>query len=239
MSKNNKHNPMADDAQDLTPEEEAAMVEAAKRAGAQAAQEEIDAAKNEQVDELLARIVELETEAAAAKDQAADASDRLLRLQAEWDNFRRRSARERLAERERAAEKLVLALLPVMDDMERAIDHAEATAGDNEALIQFVQGIDSVHSKMIDALSKEGAEMIDPTGEVFDPLAHQAVGRVDDASVYDETVAQVFQKGCRMGGKVIRPAMVTVAFGGEKRPAEPEPEAEADETETQTQTDEA
>ena len=239
MSKNNKHNPMADDAQDLTPEEEAAMVEAAKRAGAQAAQEEIDAAKNEQVDELLARIVELETEAAAAKDQAADASDRLLRLQAEWDNFRRRSARERLAERERAAEKLVLALLPVMDDMERAIDHAEATAGDNEALIQFVQGIDSVHSKMIDALSKEGAEMIDPTGEAFDPLAHQAVGRVDDASVYDETVAQVFQKGCRMGGKVIRPAMVTVAFGGEKRPAEPEPEAEADETETQTQTDEA
>ena len=92
MSKNNKHNPMADDAQDLTPEEEAAMVEAAKRAGAQAAQEEIDAAKNEQVDELLARIVELETEAAAAKDQAADASDRLLRLQAEWDNFRKRNA---------------------------------------------------------------------------------------------------------------------------------------------------
>ena len=75
---------------------------------------------------------------------------------------------------------------------------------------------------MLDILGKEGVEVIDPVGEPFDPLVHQAVGRVEDTNAYDETVAQVYQKGYRMGGKVIRSAMVTVTYGGPKRPAETE-----------------
>lgn len=212
---------------ELTPEEEAAMVEAAKRAGAEAAEADLAAeaeqAQNDLQEQLNAAIEESE----AAKKEAADATDRLLRLQADWDNYRRRTAQERIAERERAAEKLVTNLLPVLDDMERASDHATKTAEGDEKIIQFVDGVMAVHAKMLDILGKEGVEVIDPAGEPFDPLVHQAVGREENAEAYDETVAQVYQKGYRMGGKVIRSAMVTVTYGGPKRPAEPA-EAEAE-----------
>jgi hypothetical protein len=72
---------------------------------------------------------------------------------------------------------------------------------------------------------QEGVETIDPVGEPFDPLVHQAVGRVEDKDAFDETVAQVYLKGYRMGGKVIRAAMVTVTYGGPKRPVEEQEEA--------------
>ena len=68
---------------------------------------------------------------------------------------------------------------------------------------------------------KQGVEVIDPAGQPFDPMDHQAVGRVENPDEYDETVADVYQKGYRMGGRVVRPAMVTVTYGGAKRPAEP------------------
>ena len=77
-------------------------------------------------------------------------------------------------------------------------------------------------------LEKQGVEVIDPAGEAFNPMDHQAVGRVENPDVYDETVADVYQKGYRLGGKVVRPAMVTVSYGGAKRPAEPEGEAPGD-----------
>ena len=97
---------------------------------------------------------------------------------------------------------------------------------------QFVDGVDAVHSKMLDVFAHEGVEPIDPKGEAFDPLEQQAVGRVEDASQYDETVNDVYQKGYRMAGHVLRSAMVTVTYGGEKRPAPeeaPEGEPAADE----------
>jgi molecular chaperone GrpE len=213
------------DFEELTPEEEAAMVEAAKRAGAEAAEADLAAEAEAEVSELQSQLDAALAEAEAAKKEAADASDRLLRLQAEWENYRRRTAQERLAERERAAERLATNLLPVLDDMERASSHATQTAEGDEKVAQFVDGVMAVHAKMLDILGKESVEIIDPAGEPFDPLVHQAVGRQEDTEAYDETVAQVYQKGYRMGGKVIRPAMVTVTFGGPKRPAE-EPEAE-------------
>ncbi|MDO4849425.1 MAG: nucleotide exchange factor GrpE [Coriobacteriia bacterium] len=208
--------------------EERARVEAAIRAGEEAAERELasDAGKlRAERDELAKKLAAVDDDIAAAKKQAAEATERLARLQADWENYRRRTAAERLAEKERAAEKLVRALLPAIDDMERAIEHAGATEG-NEQLKQFVDGIDAVHAKMTDVLAKEGVEVIDPAGEPFEPLAHQAVGRVEDKEAYDETVAQVYQKGYKMGDKVIRTAMVTVTFGGPKRPA-PEPEGDA------------
>ena len=95
----------------------------------------------------------------------------------------------------------------------------------NEQMSQFVDGVDAVHTKMLDVLAHEGVEPIDPKGEAFNPLEHQAVGRVEDASQYEETVNDVYQKGYRMADRVIRSAMVTVTYGGDKRPA-PEPEAD-------------
>ena len=167
--------------------------------------------------------IDADTAKAAAEDKAKDATERTARLQADWENFRRRTANERIAERERATEKLVTALLPVIDDIERAIDHARSQELSDD-FKQFVDGVDAVHAKLLDVFAHEGVEPIDPKGEAFDPLEHQAVGRVEDASQYDETVNDVYQKGYRMADRILRSAMVTVTYGGEKRPA-PEPEA--------------
>ena len=159
----------------------------------------------------------------AAEAKAADAVNRHARLQADWENYRRRTAQERLDERARATEKLIEALLPVVDDMERALDHAR-TQELAEDFKQFVDGVDAVRAKLLGVFEHEGVEAIDPKGEAFDCNIHQAVGRVEDAEQFDETVNDVYQKGYRMGGKVLRPAMVTVTYGGTKRPA---PESEA------------
>jgi molecular chaperone GrpE len=218
---------------ELDPEEEAARVEAAKRAGEAAAEEDFKAQANKataEKDEIAAKLED-------AERRAEDAKERLVRLQADWENYRRRTAQERLDEKQRAAEKLVLNLLPVLDDMERASDHAAQNHADDENLMQFVDGVNAVHDKMLSVLAKEGVEVIDPAGEAFDPLHHQAVGREENKDVFDETVAQVYQKGYSMGGKTIRSAMVTVAFGGPKRPApaeEPEDAEGADSSQTET-----
>ena len=212
------------EAVEMTEEE---MVEAAKRAGVAAAEADFKAdaerARTEAGD-LLAQLAEAQDAVEAAQKEASDATERLVRLQADWENYRRRTATERLAEKERAAEKLVLGLLPVLDDMERASEHAAESAANDEQLAQFVAGVDAVHDKMVSILAKEGVDVIDPVGEAFDPLVHQAVGRVEDKEAYEETVAQVYQKGYALGGKVIRSAMVTVTFGGPKRPAPEESE---------------
>ena len=216
--------------EDNTPEQELdeeAMVEAAIAAGEAAAEEELAAEAEAEFtkvkaerDELYTRLDEAEQQVDEAKQAAKDATERMTRLQADWENFRRRTRQERETEKERAAERLVMGLLPVLDDMERAVDHARQTGTDSEQFSQFVDGVSQVHDKMVGVLAKDGVEVIDPAGEPFDPLAHQAVGRKEDTESFDETVAQVYQKGYRMGGKVIRPAMVTVTYGGPKRPTE-------------------
>ena len=201
--------------------DEEAMVEAAKRAGEAAAEADFKAdaeRAREEAGDLLAQLAQAQDAVDAAKKEATDATERLARLQADWDNYRKRTAAERLAERERATEGLVEKLLPVIDDLERAVSHASAS--ENSEVVQFAEGVSAVHAKIVTVLEKEGVETIDPAGQPFNPLDHQAVGRVEDAEAYDETVAQVFLKGYRMGGKVIRPAMVSVTTGGPKRPAE-------------------
>ena len=158
---------------------------------------------------------------AKAEQEAAALRDKYLRLQAEWDNYRKRTAEEAADMRVRAAEKLMGDVLPVLDDFERAIAHAEANG---EA--GLLDGVKAISTKLNEVFAKHGLEAIDPAGQAFDALEHQAVATVDDASVPDETVAQVYQKGYRLGKKVLRPAMVTLATGGPKR--EPE-ESEGDE----------
>lgn len=176
--------------------------EAQADAGAEAAQ---PAAPNES--ELVAQ----------AQTEVAEWKDKYLRLHAEWDTYRRRMNEQREAEKALATEKLVTSLLPVLDDFERTIAYANDNGEEG-----LLSGVEAVHTKLIDTLVKGGVEVIDPAGEAFDALEAQAVATVDDTSVPDETVAQVYQKGYRMGTKVLRPAMVTVTTGGPKRekPAE-------------------
>ena len=149
---------------------------------------------------------------AAAKAEAADWQDKYVRLHAEWDTYRRRMTEQREAEKVRATEKLMESLIPVLDDFARTVDYAE-TNGETGLL----GGVKAVQAKLSDTLAKGGLVVISPAGEAFDALECQAVGTVDDPSVPDETVAQVYQPGYKMGTKVIRPAMVTITTGGPKR----------------------
>jgi molecular chaperone GrpE len=167
----------------------------------------------------------MESELEAARAEAAELRDRVLRGQAEFDNFRKRTAREREDERKRATRNLVMELLPAIDNLERAIDHGVdsnafalsaslvSSSGAGE-LRDLLSGVEVVHAQILAALGKQGVEVIDPLGEPFDPMTQQAVSQQEDAEVPDGTVLSVFQKGYSMGGLVIRHAMVVVSTGG-------------------------
>lgn len=149
-----------------------------------------------------------------------DWQDKFVRLHAEWDNYRKRMDEQRADERVRATERLMSDLLVCVNDMTRTIDYAtEHGEGD------LLDGVVAVNNKFRDVLEKHGLVEIDPAGQAFDPLIAQAVGTVEDASVFDETVKDVYQKGYRLGIKVLRPAMVTITSGGEKRPVESDDDA--------------
>ncbi|MDO5329365.1 MAG: nucleotide exchange factor GrpE [Coriobacteriia bacterium] len=147
-------------------------------------------------------------------------NDKYLRLHAEWDTYRRRTAEQREQDRATATEDLVTDMLPVLDDFERSIAYAN-TNGEKGLL----EGIEAVYTKLGLVLKKHGAEVINPAQfEAFNALEHQAVSTVENKDEYDESVANVLQKGFKMGSKVIRPATVVVTTGGDPRPKEEEDE---------------
>lgn len=153
-----------------------------------------------------------EAAVAKAKEEAAEWQGKYLRLHAEWDTYRRRMKEQREEESRRATEKLVEDIIPVLDDFERSINYANENGEEG-----LLGGVTAVYAKLNEVLVKEGVEIIDPVGQPYEALEAQAVATVDNPNVPDETVEQVYQKGYRMGNKVIRPAMVTVAVGGPKR----------------------
>ncbi len=154
-----------------------------------------------------------------AQAQATEWQNRYMRLHAEWDTYRRRTQEQRAEEKVRATEKLMENLLPVLDDFERTVSYAEENGETG-----LLDGVKAVQNKLIDALKKGGLEVIDPAGEPYDALEAQAVQMVPDAEAFEETVKDVFQKGYKMGKKVLRAAMVTVTSGGPKRPKDDESE---------------
>lgn len=162
-----------------------------------------------------------EAAVAKAKEEAAEWQGKYLRLHAEWDTYRRRMKEQREEESRRATEKLVEDIIPVLDDFERSIDYANENGEEG-----LLGGVAAVYAKLNEVLVKEGVEVIDPVGQPYEALEAQAVATVDNPNVPDETVEQVYQKGYRMGNKVIRPAMVTVAVGGPKRETDEEEDNE-------------
>lgn len=162
-----------------------------------------------------------EAAVAKAKEEAAEWQGKYLRLHAEWDTYRRRMKEQREEESRRATEKLVEGIIPVLDDFERSINYANENGEEG-----LLGGVTAVYAKLNEVLVKEGVEIIDPVGQPYEALEAQAVATVDNPNVPDETVEQVYQKGYRMGNKVIRPAMVTVAVGGPKRETDEEEDNE-------------
>ena len=130
--------------------------------------------------------------------------DRLQRLAAEFDNFRKRAAREQGEMLKRANERLVKELLPVLDDLGRALDAAEEH---QEA--QLEEGVRLVHRSLVDALAKEGLTEIETDGQ-FDPHVHEALLSQPDDEKESGAILDVLQKGYRIGDRVLRPARVIV-----------------------------
>ena len=147
-----------------------------------------------------------EPDVAALQAERDELFDRLQRLAAEFDNYRKRNARESAALIERASERLVKELLPVLDDLGRALEAAEQH---EEAKLE--EGVRLVHRSLLQILEKQGLEQIETDGQ-FDPHVHEAL--LSQPSDGDEgSVIEVVQKGYTLGDRVLRPARVVVSAG--------------------------
>ena len=153
----------------------------------------------------------LDDVAAQLEADLAEAKDAALRAQADAVNVQRRAEQEVDKARKFALERFVSELLPVVDNMERALE----AAGTDEAVKPIVEGVELTQKSLIDALQKHGVETIDPMGEPFDPQIAQAMSMVENPEVEQNTVIAVMQKGYQLNGRLVRPAMVMVSKAAE------------------------
>lgn len=162
--------------------------------------------------------VELEIE--RLESELDELRDIHLRKLAEFDNFRKRTDRERVEIKRHANEDLVRELLPVLDNFERALNHGTET--DSGA---FHEGVEMIAKQLWDTLERQGVEVVDPIGQKFSPEYHEAVHRVEDESLEPGTIASVLTKGYLCNGRLVRPAMVGVVADPPKTaaPASAEP----------------
>lgn len=157
----------------------------------------------------------VEEDLAALRRELAQRNDHLLRLAADFDNFRRRKAQE-LADRSRyAAEEAARALLPVLDNLRRAVEHAppgdEPAGGPEGAGQQLQDGLRMVVTQFEQALRSVGVEPVETVGVPFDPAVHEAISGEDSDAVSCETVIAEVQPGYRLHDRLLRPALVRVA----------------------------
>ena len=129
------------------------------------------------------------------------------RTKADFENYRKRAAREASVAQERGVIKLTRELLPAVDNLERAVAALNGAASDDE----LASGIKLVHDEVIAALGRAGVELFSPIGERFDPEQHEAVAQMPADGAEPGTIIEVYQQGCRLGDAVIRPARVVVA----------------------------
>lgn len=134
-------------------------------------------------------------------------NDRLLRLQADFDNFRKRAAKEKIELAAVIEQSFLTDLLPLLDNLDRATSAAEGETSNVETLRK---GIEMIRTETVNALTKHGLETIDTADKMFDPNFHQAVGTIQDDTKEDGAIATEFQRGYIARGKVIRPSMVQV-----------------------------
>jgi molecular chaperone GrpE len=164
----------------------------------------------ELVPDTASTLVDVDIDVLQAKAAKADEYLGLAqRTQADFENFRKRSARDASLATQRGATKLAKELLPAVDNLERALEHAPEASGDSEEA--FLAGIKHVQSDLIAALQRAGIERYSPEGEPFDPTLHEAVAQQPVDGFAPGTVVEVFQRGYRIGENVVRPARVVVA----------------------------
>jgi molecular chaperone GrpE len=159
-----------------------------------------DAAQEER-DDASAEVARLEEELAQARES-------VLRAQAEAQNTKRRAEQEVEKARKYALERFAGELLPVVDNLERAL---ESAPGDHDAVKPIAEGVELTLKSFFAALGKFNIEPVDPQGEPFDPQLHQAMSQVESPDVEPNTVIAVMQKGYTLNGRLVRPAMVMVS----------------------------
>ncbi len=182
---------------------------------------------------------QLESDIGAELEEAREELERLSReasenlelakrKQAEFENYRRRVEREQSEKALRASERVVVELMPAIDNLERAIAHAAehetggiadagGTGGTGEAARgegELLRGVRMVHEQILEVLAREGVELEDPAGEPFDPERHQAVMQREDPEAAEGAVLEVLNKGYVMHDRVLRPATVVIAAAG-------------------------
>ena len=159
----------------------------------------------------------------ALRGELADLQEKMIRLQADFDNFRRRALKEREEAHQYGHENLVKDLLASVDNLDRAIEHArKSDGGDFESMLQ---GVELVQRELLGALANHGVSEIEAGNVAFDPNVHEAMAQKEDDSVPVNTVIEVFQKGYRLRDRLLRPARVVVskpAAGGDEGEAEAE-----------------
>ncbi len=152
---------------------------------------------------------DLEQALEEARDQAQNAKDDLLRVQAEMQNLRRRTEQDIEKAHKFGQEKLSIELLAVMDNLERSLE--AASHSEDEAIKAIREGVDLTLKGFADCFTKFNIQVVDPLGEPFDPQLHQAMSIQENTESEPNTVIAVMQKGYTLHGRVIRPAMVMVS----------------------------
>ncbi len=158
---------------------------------------------------------------AVLEAEKADLKDKFLRLMADMENLRRRTEREVADARTYAVANFARDMLNVADNVRRAIESVpeEARAGAEGAFKGLIEGIDLTERDLLKTLERHGVKKLEPQGQKFDPNVHQAMFEVPNPDVPNGTVVQVVQSGYVIGDRVLRPALVGVAKGGPKAPA--------------------
>ncbi len=154
--------------------------------------------------DLAAQVAVLTAERDSLAAEKAELNDRLVRRQADFENFRRRAERDRSDFVQFAGMDFARDLLPVLDSFERALQVECADAS-------YTKGIQLIYTRLFEALKKMGLEPMDTVGKTFDPNLHQAIERVESDQAEDQSILGEFQKGYNFKGRLLRPAMVKVA----------------------------
>ncbi|MCH7958482.1 MAG: nucleotide exchange factor GrpE [Candidatus Hydrogenedentes bacterium] len=158
-------------------------------------------------------------EEAQQPDELAELRDQHLRLRAEFDNYRKRISRDNERLRKRAAEGILRDLLPVLDNLERALQFKD------EVSSGVADGMQMVHDQMVELVARHGVKSIAAIGEKFDPKYHEAIAQVPSDEVPKDDVAEEFQRGYTLHDQVLRPSKVTVSTGPETVAGEQDDEA--------------
>ncbi len=155
------------------------------------------------------RVADLEVELAAAREELRQANDRVLRERADAENLKKRVAREQSETVRYGTERLVRDLLPIVDNLERAVQAAQGGGNGNP----LVEGVSLVLKGLLDVLARHGVTRVESEGVRFDPAQHEAVAHVESAEHEPNAVMQEHQPGYRLHDRLLRPALVTVSKG--------------------------